>query len=86
MQREVLCNMEKQQLLQKIYDQMEVFKKNSSSCGRRQYLSSAAILCEYDKRLSEIFNSDEDIDMSELEEISRGVDNVLQNLGMVSST
>lgn len=71
-----------QQLQQKIYDKMEVFKKNSSSCGRRQYLASAAILCEYDKRLSEIFNSDEDIDVDELEEISRNVDNILHNLGM----
>lgn len=75
--------MEKQQLLDEIYRKMEVFKNKSSSCGRRQYLSSAAILCEYDKRLSEMFNSDEEIDMAELKEIDRKIDNILQNLGML---
>lgn len=78
--------MKVQQLQESIYSKMELFKNASSLCGRRQYLSAASILHEYDKRLSEIFNSDEDVDISELEEMNRNVDHILKNLGVENPT
>lgn len=78
--------MKEQQLLEEIYAKMERFKNASSLCGRRQYLSAAAILHGYDQRLAEIFNSDENIDITELEEIDCHVDHILKNLGIKSST
>lgn len=61
---------------------MEKFKRNGSSCSIRQYLSAAVVLNGYEKRISEIFNSDEEIEISELKEINRNVKKILENLGI----
>lgn len=70
-------------LRREISQKFEAFKNNGSSCGVRQYLSAAATLNEYEKRLTEICEAEEYyINLSELREISRNTSQILKNLGI----
>lgn len=70
-------------LIKEIYNKMDAFKQ-SSSCGRRQYLASAKALYDLEVRLEEIENFDGDVaDKTELEEINRKASVILQNCGIV---
>lgn len=73
--------MEKQ-LLQEIYNNMEVFKNHGASCSIKQYLAAAAKLHEYDTRISEIFNNEEDTDLDELKQMCCNSKQILENLGI----
>lgn len=73
----------KEMLYREIFQKFETFKNNGSSCCVRQYLSAAATLNEYEKRLSEIYEAEEYyINLSELKEISRNISQILKNLGI----
>lgn len=75
-----------QQLVKDISHKVEVFKNHGSSCSTRQYLSSAELVSKYHKRLTGALESEEGMDISELEEMSRDVDQILKNLGIKEST
>lgn len=78
-----LQQIQKEFLRREIFQKLEVFKNNGSSCSVRQYLSSAVILSEYEKRLSEIYEAEEYyINLSELREMSRNTSEILKNLGI----
>jgi len=74
----------KQQILQKIMNNMELFKKQGSSCGcgLRSYLVAAARLNEYEKEISGIASDN----LEELEEISCNIEHILKNLGICEFT
>lgn len=68
-------------LINNIYSKMDTFKRSSSG-GRRQYFASATALYDIELRLEEIENFGE-IDETELKEIERKVDGILQNCKIV---
>lgn len=76
-------SLQREYLRREIFRKFEAFKNNGSSCSVRQYLASAVILSEYEKRLSEICEADEYyINLSELREMSRNTSQILKNLGI----
>lgn len=69
-------------LLQQFYTKVDKFIHCPISCGRRQYLSSAVTLNQYFKRISEVYNSDANFEIGELEEMNCIADQILKNTGI----
>lgn len=69
-------------LLQQFYTKVDKFIHSPTSCGRRQYLSSAVTLNQCFKRISEVYNSDDNFGIGELEEMNLIADQILKNVGI----
>lgn len=74
--------LDKNKLLEQFHTKVDKFIKYPTSCGRRQYLSSAVTFNQYYERISEVYNSDSTFDINELEEMNRIADQILKNMGI----
>lgn len=71
--------MAEQKLIDRIYQQLDIFQRNAGMYGRRQFFAAAAKLYEIELRLSEIVDSDEPQDIQELVAIFKKVTAIVSN-------
>lgn len=73
----------KKQLMQEIFVKMGKFVHNSTAtCGVRAYLMAATQLDGFCRRLNEITEGNEPVDVEELQEMNSKVENILINIGI----
>lgn len=75
--------MERQKLLQAIYEDMELVTQYRCPSNQiRQYLLGVTKFNEFEKWLAERYESDEEITTLELKKMLHDAENILQNLGI----